>query len=237
MSLREIADRYEKLDPRPGASVMDGMPGSKGFGPRSVGSEHIIAMMDPRSSEVAKVWVAADRRVHQESERPPLSVYTMLLREVFDIAELRDISPPDPRERVRNLTDWLLRHVEWITRQESVADFAEVLRLLRQQLRPVTGERRRTSFARCPSLQGDSNSGCPCECHGRFDGACNIEGGCGHLHGQPCDGPLFAPASISSSVIRCQSCGKTWERGKPSMIAGKDEWEFLGLLVGLDVVA
>lgn len=231
--LREIADRYEKLDPRPsGMQAPDGQPRPLEFESKAPASDFIIAMMDPRSSEVAKVWVAADRRVHQESERPPLSVYTMLLREVYEIAEQREMSLPDPCERVRHLTDWLLRHVEWVTRQDSVIEFREIVTLLTRQLRPATGEKPRRPFASCPTLIGDSNLTCPCECHGRFDHPCNVEGGCGHLHGQPCGGPLFGPATISSSVIRCHKCGGAWERGKPSVDPSLDEWEHLGTQLG-----
>lgn len=206
-ALREIADRYEKLDPRPsGSQASDGTPRPPGFESRAPASEHIIAMMDPRSSEVARVWIAADRRVHQESERPPLSVYTMLLREVYEVAEQREMSLPDPCERVRHLTDWLLRHVEWITRQEAVVDFADVLRLLNRQLRPVTGDKPRRPLARCPNQVNETT----------------------------CGGSLYGPASLSSSVIRCAACGGTWERGKPSTASDLDEWEFLGAMLGAE---
>lgn len=201
LDLREVADRYEKLDPRPsGMQAPDGMPRPIEFESRAPGSDYIIAMMDPRSSSVAKVWVAADRRIHQESEHPPLSVYTMLLCEVYDIAEQREMSLPNPCERVRHLTDWLLRHVEWVTRQDAVVEFREVVTLLNRQLRPATGERPRKPFASCPIDE--------------------------------CDGPLYGPATISSSMIRCHKCGQTWERGKPSADPNLDEWEHLGAMLG-----
>lgn len=204
-TLQEIADRYEKLDPRPGGQGELGGRGAPGFGSRAPASEHIIAMMDPRSSEVAKVWVAADMRVHRESERPPLSVYSMLLREVYEIAEQREMSLPEPGLRVRHLTEWLSRHVEWVTRQDSVVEFAEVLKALKKQLRPVTGDKPKRPFAECPNI----------------------------LDKSICGGPLFAPPTLAHSTIRCQSCGRGWVRGKPSVEPGQDEWEHLGSLVGM----
>jgi hypothetical protein len=177
---------YDQLNPRPSGRGLDDQPGPVGFGPRSVGSEHIIAMMDTRSSSRATVWVGGDGRIHQESEHPPLSVYTELLIEVYDVAERRDMSLPDPIWSVRHLTGWLDRHVNWITTQDSVVDFAEILRLLHRQLRPAIGESPRKPFGRCPELLDEG--------------------------GTVCGGPLFTPP-ISSSIIVCQ-CGAEWDRKK-----------------------
>src|SRR5690606_12400233 len=65
-TLKEIDKRYHALDPTPGASGDHGR-GAPGFGSRSPASDHIIAMTDRRSSAVARVWTAADGRVHRES--------------------------------------------------------------------------------------------------------------------------------------------------------------------------
>jgi hypothetical protein len=47
--LREIAERWLQLDPRPGGSGSDGTRGAPGFGSRSPASDHVITMLDPRS--------------------------------------------------------------------------------------------------------------------------------------------------------------------------------------------
>lgn len=198
--LGEIANRYEKLNPRPGSVGDLGGRGAPGFGSRSPASEHVIVMMDARSSTVAKVWVGADGRIHQESERAPLSIYTALLGEVYDIAERREMALPDPLIRVRHLTEWLERHVIWLTAQDSVVEFAGILKQLTKQLRPVTGDRPKRPFGFCPNtLNVDTE------------------------HTRTCGGPLFPPL-VTSSIIRCQACGREWDRVK-------DEWAQLGKLL------
>lgn len=186
--LVEIAVRYEKLSPAPGGGqALDGMPTPKGFESKSPANEHVIAMMDHRSSDQARVWVGGDGRVHSESEHPPLSVYTTLLAEVYEVAERRFMALPDPIGQVRDLTEWLDRHVSWITTQGSVVDFAEVLRQLVRQLRPATGDRPKRPFGYCP-VRPNADS-------------------------EPCGGPLFAPP-VTSSIIRCGMCGSEWDRIK-----------------------
>lgn len=186
--LVKIATLYEKLNPRPsGMQAGDGTPAPLGFESKSPASEHIIAMMDHRSSQVAKVWVGSDGRIHKESERPVLSVYTTLLIEVYDVAERRQMALPDPIHLVRNLTSWLERHVTWLTAQPSVVDFADTLHALQRQLRPVVGERGKRPFGHCPAqLENPSRR---------------------------CGGPLFPPP-VTSSVIRCRKCGGEWDRKK-----------------------
>lgn len=201
LRLSEIATRYEKLNPRPsGGGLGDGTPRAPGFESRAPASEHVIAMMDRRSSDLARVWVGGDGRIHAESERPPLSVYTTLLTEVYDVAERRDMHLPDPIWHVRHLTTWLDRHVSWLTAQQTVPEFAEVVRVLNRQLRPATGEKPRKPFGHCPFGLPDV-----------------------------CGGPLFAPP-VTSSVIRCTTCGTEWDRVK-------DEWDELGKLMRLARIA
>jgi hypothetical protein len=186
--LVEITTRYEKLSPRPSSSqASDGMPGPKGFESKAPASEHVIAMMDNRSSPVARVWIGGDGRIHRESERPPLSVYTTLLVEVYDVAERREMALPDPCWQVRHLTAWLDRHVNWLTTQESVVEFAEVLRELNRQLKPAVGERGKKPFGSCPVVLENPT--------------------------RTCGGPLFAPP-VTSSIIRCGQCGKEWDHAK-----------------------
>jgi hypothetical protein len=161
------------------------MPGPKGFESKAPASEHVIAMMDNRSSPVARVWIGGDGRIHRESERPPLSVYTTLLVEVYDVAERREMALPDPCWQVRHLTSWLDRHVNWLTTQESVVEFADVLRELNRQLKPAVGESGKKPFGSCPVL---------------LENPVRI-----------CDGPLYAPA-VTSSIIHCRRCDAKWDR-------------------------
>src|SRR5690349_10517369 len=71
--ITEIAERYLRLDPRPGSSGEAGSRGAPGFGSRAPASVHIISMMDPRSSQDSRVWLGKDGRVHQEETSPPRS--------------------------------------------------------------------------------------------------------------------------------------------------------------------
>jgi hypothetical protein len=185
--LADIATRYAKLNPRPGVTG-DGERGAPGFGSTAPASVHIIALMDPRSSSEAHVWVGGDGRVHKESERPPLSVYGVLETEARDVAELRRIDNVS-WSSVYELTKWLDLHLDWITRQDTVADFAGNVRALVSQLRPLTGDPRQKPFSRCPNT---------------------IDSG---EHTRTCDGPLYPPKAISS-IITCRVCGRDWERGK-----------------------
>lgn len=205
-TLGEIADRYEKLNPRPGAQGDIGGRGSPGFGSRSPASDHVIAIRDARSSDVARVWVGGDGRVHKESERAPLSVYTTLLTEVFDVAERRSMSLPDPCLRVRHLTEWLKRHVEWLTRQENVVEFRDVLKALTRQLKPLTGDKPKKPFGHCPNTIDDGD------------------------HSHECGGPLFPPP-VTYGTIKCDKCGRKWRRGEDPDEHGHDEWDRLGKLI------
>lgn len=128
------------LDPTPSSGGWDGSRGSPGFGSRSPASDHIIAMMDRRSSSDARVWVGGDGRVHREATNPPLSVFSVLDTWVWDVAEQRAF---DHRQlvSVEAVCRWLDNQLDWICRHEAVADFHEDVRKLLGQLRPASGER------------------------------------------------------------------------------------------------
>jgi hypothetical protein len=181
--LIEVADRYEALTsvPAPAGSFND-FRCSPGFVSRSPASDHVIVMRDHRSSPEAKVWVGSDGRIHQESIRPPLSVYSTLVIEVYDVVELREVAMPDPRENVRDLTEFLDRHLDWLTRQESVIEFAATLRRLRSQLMPLTGSPR------------------------VFLGTCPNE-----VDEQVCGRSLYIPTGFTyRDTVSCGSCGWEW---------------------------
>ncbi len=138
--LGDIRWRYLHLSSTPLPHPYDGTPRPPGFGSRSPGCDHIIAMTDPRSSAQAHVWVGSDGRVHRESEHPPLSVYSVLDTWATDIAERRGY-PRRTHDSVFDVCVWLAAQLDWITRQADVVDFHTDLHLLDRQLKPVTGAR------------------------------------------------------------------------------------------------
>lgn len=138
--LTEINVRFFLLDPRPGGGRSDSR-GAPGFGSRSPGSEHVIAMQDPSSGTGARVWLAQDGRVHREDENPPRSVLNELMTFAVDVCECRGIAHHGCVS-VPELCRWLRNHLGWIVCQESVVEFYSGLSRLVHQLRPVTGERR-----------------------------------------------------------------------------------------------
>lgn len=189
-NLVEVEQRYYRLSPIQGGGAGDGQPMPKEWESKSPGSDYIIVMRDSRSSQDVKVWIGGDGRIHRESERPPLSVYGVLVTEAFDTAERRELTRTTSFESVAALTTFLSRHLGWWARQDDVGEFAEKLRGLVAQLRPVTGDPRPKPFARCPNV---------------------IELGEGKS--APCGGSLYAPPAWSTA-IECRDCGETWDRPK-----------------------
>lgn len=187
--LSDIVKRWRQLDAMPqGAGI--GNRGSPGFGSRSPASDHIIVMLDVRSSADAHVWVAADGRVHRESEHPPLSVFSVLDTIVWDIAEQREVAGPKPGVGVPDLGRWIDRHLDWLTRQRHVGEVAEVLRRLLAQLKPVTGDPR-TKVGVCPNTLDEAE------------------------HTRECGAPLYAPTTSShDDSIACGACKRKWRRSE-----------------------
>jgi hypothetical protein len=186
--LAEINRRYMQLDPAPGGSGEHGSRGAPGFGSRPAASPHIITMRDRRSSSVAHVWVGKDGRVHQEPERPPLSVPGVLDTLAWDVAEHRGQDGPDPRWRVHQLVAYLDSNLDWSTRQASVVDLSDALRALAAQLRPVTGEPGRRHIGLCPVVIDEGETT------------------------RECGARLYAP--LKGDQIECGACGETWAREK-----------------------
>jgi hypothetical protein len=186
--LRDIVRRWLQLDPTPGASGDHGTRGTPGFGSREPASSHIIAMRDRRSSRVARTWLGRDGRLHQESERPPLSVHGVLDTIAWDIAEHRALDGPDPRADVPQLARWIDRHLDWVTRQDTVDDVDAALRELVAQLKPVTGEPGRRHIGLCPTVidEGDTT--------------------------RECGARLFAP--LRGDAIECGACQRVWPRSE-----------------------
>src|SRR5690606_7642312 len=183
-ALKEIDERYQQLDPTPGRSGDYGR-GAPGFGSRSPASDHIIAMTDRRSSAVARVWTAADGRVHRESERPPLSVWGVLDGAAWAIAEERGVDGPEPTATVSELVGWISNQLDWLTRNPLVVDVWRDLRVLVAQLRPVTGDKR-AKIGRCPNVIDEGETT------------------------RECGAPLYAPTR--GDTIHCTACPAHWPR-------------------------
>jgi len=194
--LDEVESRYLQLDPRPGGSGIDGSRGAPGFGSRPPGSVHIMAARDPRSSQVARVWVGRDGRVHAEDERPVPSVHGVLSTLAWAVAEHRaahgssingEVAGPDDRADVFGLARYLDKHIDHVTRYAELAlEVDAALRDLLGVLRPVTGARRRKA-GNCPTpVVVDEESG----------------------RKEPCGTKLYA--SLDKDLIVCPSCGTPW---------------------------
>lgn len=184
--LREVERRWRLLDPRPGGQGETGGRGAPGFGSRPPASDHIIAMRDRRSSTVAHVWVGRDGRVHQEPERPPLSVHSVLDTLAWDVAEHRDQDGPQPSWDVHQLVRYLDANLDWTTRRDSVVDLSDGLRSLLAQLRPVTGEPGRRHIGLCPNTITEAETT------------------------RECGARLYAP--LKSDSIECTACHRVWPR-------------------------
>lgn len=199
--ITEVAERYLKLDPRPGAQFESGGRGAPGFGSRPPLSLHVVAMRDGRSSQDARMWVGRDGRVHAEEENPPLSVHGVLSTLAWDVAEHRGVAGPGDRDSVYLLLQFLDRHVDHITRHaELTTEVDEQLRALVAALRPLTGDRRRR-IGKCPVLV-------------------EVETESGEPEKVRCSATLYAPMDDGfSATIACHVCGNSW---------AMDEWLSLG---------
>jgi hypothetical protein len=154
--LREIGERWSRLDPGLAASGEEERGGS-GFVSSAPVSLYVVAMEDPRSSAVAKVWVGEDGRVYAEQERPPLSVWGVLDTIYYLIAEARGFTELN-RYDVPDLVEWIDKQLDWATRQPLIVEMEAQLHPLVVQLRAVTGDRR-TLIGRCPTLLEDGECG------------------------------------------------------------------------------
>jgi hypothetical protein len=188
--LDEISRRYQMLSPAPARGVGYGTRGAPGFGSRSPASEHVIVMMDARSAtgDNARTWLGGDGRLHRESERPPLSIFSVLDTICWDVAEARGYDGGHKQVSVSGLCTWLDGQLDWLTRQADIAEVHASIRALAVQLRPVTGDPR-VKVGQCPNTIDDGES----------------------TH--ECLAPLFAPANNApDDSIRCPGCARRWTR-------------------------
>lgn len=186
-TLREIDLRHRALDPSPGGSGDHGSRGAPGFGSRSPASDHVIAMLDPRSRPDAHTWRGNDKRLHHEQERPPLSVWSSLHAIADHIAQARGLTDRVARRDVTGLCRWIDAHLDWLTRRADITECAALLERLAAQLRPVTGEPARRCVGRCPNTITEADD-----------------------HTRECRARLFAP--LHGDTIGCRACGREWPR-------------------------
>ena len=195
--LDNVGVRYLQLNPAPGATGGYGSRGAPGFGSRPPCNLHVVALRDPRSSDVARVWMGADGRVHRESQRPPDSVHGALCCVSWAIAEHRGVDGPGDREDVHGLLRWISRHVSYAAKHaELVLELDHAVRDLLGQLRPVTGDARRR-IGTCPAAVEQVD----------VDGQGNLV----QVDPARCDAPLYAPVN-GADTITCGACGTRWER-------------------------
>lgn len=119
------------LNPRPGV----GGHGRRapGFGPRSPANDHIVAMMDTRSTRL--------------DEHDPHSVPGVLAAWCREIFEERHLIPPV--RTVPAMAKFLDNHLDWLTRHEWVEEFHAELRELHNQMRAIGQQRRK--IGDCPN--------------------------------------------------------------------------------------
>lgn len=130
------------------------------------------------------VWFGADGRGHREDSRPVRSVPHTLASLADLIAEERDMACT--ARTVAELVRWLDGQLDWVTRQEMVTDFADDIRLLLRQLKPVTGEPGRRHIGICPNTIDEGETT------------------------RPCNAKLYAP--LRGDTITCTSCNRDWPR-------------------------
>lgn len=178
-ALTEINERYFLLDPAPGGGASDGR-GAPGFGSRPPANLSALVMRDHRSSQTARVWFGQDGRVHREDEAPGMSAWSTLATWSTEVCELRGFELRD--RTVAELCYWLGTQLDWLGRQESIAEFERDVTRLVRQLRPMTGDRR-YPIGRCTQEFDDESM---------------------------CGARLYAPES--GDTISCGRCDAEWPR-------------------------
>lgn len=163
-----------------------------------------------------EVWYGRDGRPHTEQERPPRAPEQVLGSLAGMVAELRGVQPPrrarvcpavwwphthirwigdiaEPYDRTPDpwivvLARWLDNQLNWITRQDWVADVDQDLRELDAQLRPVTGDPGGRRVGECPNTIDEGETT------------------------RQCKTPLFAPLRGDTIICSNPDCGRRWRR-------------------------
>jgi len=153
-TLVDIVERFYKLEPQPGrAEQQRPAPGFHSTPPMSM---HVGAMRDRRSRPT--ITVAADGRPNPDDEpRPPLATQRELGSWARTVAQDRGMRCP--AGVVAELVTFLRRHLDWLSRQPWVDEFAAALRGLQGQLRTVTGDPPPEPVGYCLDLVPDGIGG------------------------------------------------------------------------------
>lgn len=133
--------------------------------------------------EKREVWVGSDGRTHTEQSRAPLSVPGTLAGICASIAEMREVAGPLSRS-VGELCRWLDNHLDWLTRQDWVAEVATEIHRLAAQIRGVHEPRRK--IGPCPNTLDE----------GATTRQCGVT--------------LYAP--LRGDRVSCVGCGRAWDR-------------------------
>lgn len=105
------------------------------------------------------VWRGGDGKWYAEDTSPVRSVPHTLASWAELVAEERDVKPGTGG--VADLCAWLDRHLDWISRQEWVTDFADDLRQLHAQLKTATGDGKPSPVGHCIELLDTGECGAP----------------------------------------------------------------------------
>lgn len=229
-TLQDIAKRYARLDPTPGASGDHGGRGAPGFGSRPPASPHVIVMTDRRSKScevssdgIAYVWdPLADTVLQPGQYGPPAGAYVEK-REVWYGADGRahseEARPP------RSIPGTLDALAGWVAEEReikppekrSVPDLALWLDqqldwITRQELVVDIAQDLRRLHTQLKPVTGDQRVKVG-ECPVTIDqGAHTIE----------CGTPLYAPTKGDTIICPNPACGGKWPR---------PEWERLGQIL------
>lgn len=139
-------------------------------------------------TKAREVWFAADGKGHQEQARPPRSIHGALDSMCTMVAEDRDMTPPFGT--VADLSRWLDKQLDFVTRQDWVPDVVNELHELLAQLKPVTGDKRQ-KIGKCPNTLDEGETS------------------------KECGAWLYAPTqNAKDETIRCRSCGREWPKSE-----------------------
>jgi hypothetical protein len=144
--LTEIETNFARLNPQPLASLPGGSFGSA-FGSKSPAQDHVIAMMDPRSSPAKRTGNEDDR------ENAPLSVPGVVGEWARFVWRQPGCEDPWPGTVGAGL-EYLRAKVGWFAWQDCVAEFASEVRELHLQL--VAHAEPKRKIGECPTVLGEA---------------------------------------------------------------------------------
>jgi len=182
-ALAEVLSYYALLPVviEPGAVPLSDEPhGKQAFAPVPLRLD-VVDMLD-------------DRPVHQfrgaERDVERHGVVGLLARWADNVRERRRISLPTEPATVFGEVVFLRRHLDWISQQDFIAEFAREILALHRDLQTIWGERPKDkSIGRCPATKLVDDD-----------------------EWSVCNAPLFAP--ITGDTVQCNRCKTIWRRDK-----------------------